>query len=203
MLEQIRASPSAEAVRWGFEFLILTAARTSEVIRAEWAEIDLDAMIWTVPAQRMKARREHRVPLSSAACAVLTTCKAMWPEAKYVFPGRGPDLPLSNMAFEMVMRRLPRPEVPHGFRSTFRVWASEHRWPDDVAEAALAHAPSSKVVAAYLRTDLLDARRPLMEAWGGYATGCPQAASVATKLIDVQNTLASIKMTDVREVNHQ
>lgn len=142
------------------QFAILSAARTGEVLGARWEEIDGD--IWTVPAERMKARREHRVPLSSAALAILAGIPRVGP---FVFPGRRLTEPMSNAAMTMLLRRMGRPEITvHGFRSTFRDWAREQTsFPRDVCEAALAHATTDKVEAAYLRGDALDLRRRLME----------------------------------------
>lgn len=183
LIPRIRATPSIEAVRFALEFLILTAARTGEVLGARWAEIHIDKGLWVIPAARMKASREHRVPLSDAARSLLEEARARWPDTPIVFPGRGPDLPLSNMAMAMLLRRLGRTEVPHGFRSSFRVWAAENRWPADLAEAALAHTPGNKVVAAYHRTDLLELRREMMQAWAAHCTG--ETKTITTEAPDV------------------
>ena len=150
------------------EFLILTAARTSEVIYAQWAEVDLKNHVWIVPAERMKGGCEHRVPLSAAATTVLKRMKQL--SGEYVFPGRTPDSPLSNMALLMTLGRMNHGNITsHGFRSTFRDWAAERtNIPGDVVEMALAHAVESKTEAAYRRTDLSDKRRRLMEAWAEY-----------------------------------
>jgi integrase len=119
-VKQLREAPSTESVRFALEFTLLTAARTGETINARWPEIDLSGHTWTVPAGRMKGRREHRVPLSEAAMQVLHACRERWPDSKFVFPGRNENSPLSNMALLMLMRRLGRNEVPHGLRSSFR-----------------------------------------------------------------------------------
>jgi integrase len=150
------------------EFLILTAARTSEVIYARWPEIDLKNHVWTVPAKRMKGSREHRVPLSASATAVLKRMKRL--KGDYVFPGRTADSPLSNMALLMTLGRMNRGDITsHGFRSTFRDWAAERtNFPSEVVEMALAHAVESKTEAAYRRTDLFDKRQRLMEVWAEY-----------------------------------
>jgi integrase len=149
------------------EFLILTAARSGEVRGACWDEIDLAARVWTVPAARMKAGREHRVPLSGAAVELI---KQMQPCANtgLVFPApRGG--PLSDMTLSAVMRRMKVNAVPHGFRSTFRDWCAEHTdFPREVAEMALAHAIGDKVEAAYRRGDLFDKRRALMALWAQF-----------------------------------
>ena len=144
------------------EFAILTAARSGEVLGARWDEFDLDRAVWTIPATRMKAGREHRVPLSRRA---LKIAKAMREgrNGEFVFPGRKPGKPLSGMALEMVLRRIKTDVTVHGFRSTFRDWAADRTgFPNEVCEAALAH------VAAYRHGDLFDKRRKLMEAWASY-----------------------------------
>src|SRR5579871_127864 len=152
------------------EFAILTAGRTGEVIGARWNEIDIDAATWTVPAARMKGRREHRVPLSAAALAVVEAMKIVR-QGDYLFPGLPADRPLSNMAMLALLRRMKRDDVTvHGFRSTFRDWAAEQTaFPSEVVEMALAHVVNNKVEAAYRRGDLFNKRRKLMDAWAGYS----------------------------------
>jgi len=153
------------------EFLILTASRTSETLEAVWPEIDLKNKVWTIPAERMKAGRDHRVPLAPQAVAVLTEMAALrGRESEWVFPGTRPKRPLSSMALLMLLRRMDWPDLTaHGFRSTFRDWTSETTaFPSEVAEAALAHAVADKVEAAYRRGDLFDKRRDLMEAWAAF-----------------------------------
>ena len=151
------------------EFTILTAARSGEAIGARWAELDLERRVWTVPAERMKGGREHRVPLTDRAAEILEEMAALRVSA-YVFPGSKQDAPLSIMALAMVLRRLDRGEVTaHGFRSTFRDWASERTSaPHEVCEAALAHAIGDKTEAAYRRGDLFEKRRTLMTAWSDF-----------------------------------
>ena len=157
------------------QFLLLTATRTSEVLRSEWPEIDLDNETWTIPADRMKARREHRVPLSRQAVELLSKL----PRVKgnhYVFPGARYGRPLSNMAMLQLMRGMgfgldgDRGDyVPHGFRSSFRDWTGEvTSYPRDVAEMALAHTIENKVEAAYRRGDLFEKRRAMMQEWADY-----------------------------------
>ena len=150
------------------EFTILTAARSGEVLGALWSEVDLERRVWTVPAVRMKGGREHRVPLTARAVEILgemATVRA----SDFVFPGSKRDAPLSNMALAMTLRRLGADVTAHGFRSTFRDWASERTSvPGDVAEMALAHAISDKTEAAYRRGDLFEKRRALMDAWAGF-----------------------------------
>jgi integrase len=152
------------------EFAILTAARTAEIIGALWNEIDLKAKIWTVPASRMKSNREHRVPLSAQALAVLGKLDQGDP-ADHVFAGRSGG-PLSNMALLMLVRRMKHGKLTaHGFRSTFRDWAAERtNFQAEVAEAALGHVVGDKVELAYRRGDFFEKRRRLMEAWGEFAT---------------------------------
>jgi integrase len=166
------------------EFTVLTAARTGEVLGARWREMDMDlaARVWTVPADRMKAGREHRVPLSDAAIAVLEEVRPLAltmdgkpdPEAP-VFPGPRRALPMSNMTMLMLLRRMNRGDLTaHGFRSTFSDWAAERTaYPREVVEMALAHAIGNKVEAAYRRGDLFEKRRQLMAAWAEFC-GAPQ-----------------------------
>ena len=166
---RLRSSEQGEIARLAFEFLILTAARTSEVLGAEWTEIDAAEGLWTVPAGRMKAGREHRVPLSARALEVLARARVLAGDSSLVFPGRSPTKPLSNMVFLMAVRRLKLPITPHGFRSSFRDWAAEAtNLPREVAEMALAHTVENRVEAAYRRRDLLAKRRELMEAWADF-----------------------------------
>jgi integrase len=157
------------------EFLVLTAARTGEVIGARWNEIDMLDKIWTVPAGRMKAHREHRVPLSPRAVAILKEMLAARngdDGNAYVFPGPKPGKPLSNMAFLMLLRRMGLDYLTvHGFRATFKTWASERTsFQNEIAEAALAHIIGDKVEQAYRRGDLFDKRRRLMQQWATYCT---------------------------------
>lgn len=162
------------------EFAILTAARTGEVMGATWAEIDLNAAVWTVPAERMKAAREHRVPLSGRALAILAEMKGDRQEPKgFVFAGQRRDQPLSSMAFLMLLRRMNVKTTAHGFRSSFRDWAGDHTsFPREIAEAALAHAISDKTEAAYRRGTALEKRRELMEMWARYCEGSQSAKVV-------------------------
>lgn len=162
---------SGELVRLALEFLILTAARTGDVIGAHWSEIDFESATWTIPAERMKARREHRVPLSPRSIEILKRAKQLPPTIGLIFPGRR-GKPLSNMAMAMVMRRLGRTETVHGFWSSFRDWTAETtNVPREVCEAALAHAVENKTERAYRRTDLFAKRRQLMDAWAKFISG--------------------------------
>lgn len=150
------------------EFTILTACRSGEVRGAKWAEFDLDARVWTIPADRMKAGKEHRVPLSDAAMAILSVQRER-SFCDYVFPNPSGE-PLSDMTLSAVLRRMKVPAVPHGFRSTFRDWCAEQTdYPREVAEMALAHAIGSKVEAAYRRGDLFGKRTQLMLDWATHA----------------------------------
>lgn len=149
------------------EFLILTAARSGEVRGAKWMELDSDAGVWTVPAERMKARREHRVPLASQARDLLERLPK-FEGSDFVFSAPRGGM-LSDMSISAVMRRMDAEAVPHGFRSTFRDWAAEHtEYAGEIAEMALAHTISNKVEAAYRRGDLLAKRRQMMNDWAEY-----------------------------------
>ena len=152
------------------QLLILTATRSGEVRGATWAEIDLDAGIWIIPPARMKAEREHRIPLSSQAIDLLKRVPKMH-GTDLVFPGLK-NQPLSDMTLTAVLRRMGRGDITaHGFRSTFRDWTAETtNYPREVAEMALAHAVGNAVEAAYRRGDLFDKRRRLMADWANYAT---------------------------------
>ena len=158
------------------ELAILTACRTTEVLGATWAEVDMDGGIWVIPAKRMKARREHRVPLSTASTVALRKLHTIR-AGDYVFPGQREAKPLSNMALLMTLRRLNRTDITaHGFRSTFRDWAAETTdFSSEVVEMALAHAVGDKVEAAYRRGDLFEKRRSLMEDWAAF---CLSATAV-------------------------
>ncbi len=154
------------------EFTILTAARTSETILAQWDEIDFQEQVWTVPASRMKMRRVHRVPLSKRCIELLQELNDTR-LGNLIFPGQNPTKPLSNMAMNMLLRRMEITNATvHGFRSAFRDWCGDETvFPREVAEAALAHKVGSDVEAAYRRSDALEKRRRLMEAWAAYGYG--------------------------------
>jgi integrase len=160
-------------------FLILNATRTTETIGARWPEIDMQNETWTVPPERMKSGVEHRVPLSTDAIAVLQEAmlRRGYDPNGFVFPGRVPGKPLSNMAMLMLLEHMGRDDLTvHGFRSTFRDWAAETGKPADIAEAALAHVVGDKTVAAYQRSDLLDRRRRLMTDWALWCATPPRQA---------------------------
>jgi integrase len=162
------------------EFTILTGARTGETIGAGWDEIDARAKVWTVPAKRMKAGKNHRVPLSKPALALLQgleSCRVS--DAAFIFPGGKAGKAMSNMAMLALLERMERGDLTvHGFRSTFRDWAAERTsFPSEVVEMALAHAVGNKVEAAYRRGDLFEKRRKLMEAWAAQCA-TPKAGKV-------------------------
>ncbi|HXQ51577.1 MAG TPA: integrase arm-type DNA-binding domain-containing protein [Stellaceae bacterium] len=175
------------------EFAILTAARTGEVIGARWREFDLEEKVWTVPGERMKAGREHRVPLSARAVEILEGLKPDDRDGEtgdaFVFTGIGMTKPLSNMAMLMLLRRMKRDDLTaHGFRSTFRDWCAERtNFPSEVAEMALAHAVGDKVEAAYRRGDLFEKRRALADQW---ATFCAMPATGA-KVVAMQRAVGT------------
>ena len=160
------------------EFLILTGARTGEVIGAQWSEIDLLDKTWTVPTSRMKAHREHRVPLSPRVMTILHEMQAAQhrdTDIGFVFPGGTAGMPLSNMAFLMLLRRMARADLTaHGFRATFKTWASERTsFQNEIIEASLAHITGGKVEQAYMRGDLFEKRRRLMQQWATYCIAPP------------------------------
>ena len=171
-LATVRASTAAEAVKLAFEFLVLTAARWGEVRWARWTEMDTEDGVWTIPAARMKANREHRVPLCRRAVEVLDAARALGDNpGPLVFPA-GDGEPLDEKVLRRLLERQKVPAVPHGFRSSFRDWAAEeteHR--REVIEAALAHVVGNKVEAAYARSDLFERRRWLMGDWAEYVGG--------------------------------
>ncbi len=164
-MQNLRTRPGIAAR--ALEFLILTAARSGEVRGASWSELDLDKAIWTIPAERMKAGAEHRVPLSNAALELLSNAPRLT-DSDLVFPGTKGQ-PLSDMSITAVMRRMKLDAVPHGFRSTFRDWAGEKtNYPRELAEQALAHTLTNKVEAAYRRGDALEKRREMMNEWAAH-----------------------------------
>lgn len=159
--------------RLALEAAILTAARSGEVRLAVWREIDLDARTWSIPAARMKAGREHVVPLSDAAVRLFERMKAhRRGDSDLVFPGNARGKPLSDMTLTKALRDMGLAVTAHGFRSTFRDWVSEAtNYPGELAEAALAHVVADKVEAAYRRGNLLEKRRAMMAAWADYCEG--------------------------------
>jgi len=178
-IARLQASDRGEGTKLAFEFLILTALRTSEVLGARWDEIDTVEAVWTVAAHRMKMKRVHRVPLSPRAVSILESAKLLAGDSPFVFPGQKADKPLSNMAFEMTLRRMKVPVTAHGFRSSFRDWSAEATsYPNEVAEMALAHVVKNRVEAAYRRGDLLERRRALMDDWAAF---CGKVAAKQSK----------------------
>ena len=175
-IAQLRAAEASEGSRLAFEFLILTAARTGEVLGARWDEISVTERLWTVPAIRMKAKREHRVPLSDRSLAILARARELAAGSPFVFPGRSGEKPLSNMVLLMLLRRMELAITAHGFRSSFRDWAGEcTSLPREVAEMALAHAVENRVEAAYARSDLLERRRDLMKRWSSFVSSASKS----------------------------
>jgi len=150
------------------EFTIYTAARSSEVRGALWDEFDLERGIWTIPRERSKVSKEHRIPLAKRPLQIVKDLSTTTSQ-DFVFPGGKPGNPLSDMALLSVLRRLGIKQTVHGFRSSFRDWAADQtQFPREVAEQALAHTIGNKVEAAYLRSDLFEKRRHLMQTWANY-----------------------------------
>ena len=168
-MEQLRERKGSSAL--ALEFMILTAARTGEIRGAKWEEIDLTANVWTVPAERMKAGREHRIPLSKRAVAILMSIHSNRNPEEFVFSGWKAGTGLSDGALLALMKKIAfGPYTPHGFRSTFRDWAAEeaYEFSNETVELALAHTIKNKAEAAYRRGDQLERRRELMAAWANY-----------------------------------
>ena len=173
---QIHGSTADPATKLAFKFLILTASRAGEVRNAVWDEIDLESKTWVIPPGRMKARREHRVPLAERAIEILKEAQSLDRGDVLIFPARRSGKPLSNKAFDALLRRLEIPCVPHGFRSSFRDWIIEATsTPWAVGEAALAHRLGNSVESAYARTDLFEKRRELMDDWATFVAGSDRA----------------------------
>ena len=176
-LETIRAAQTRPVVKLALEFLVLTAARSGEARGAVWAEIDLANRVWTIPALRMKPKREHRVPLCGRAVEILEIARTLGNgSTPLVFPTARGGL-LKDMALSALLKKLKIAAVPHGFRSSFRDWAAEETdHPREAVEAALAHVVRNKVEAAYARSDLFERRQPLMDDWSAYVSGAHCAA---------------------------
>jgi integrase len=187
-MEDLRAREGIAAA--AMEFLILNASRTGEVLGARWTEVDRAKAIWTVPADRMKSGKEHQVPLTAAALAVLDRMEKVR-TGEFIFFGQTSGRPLSNMALLVLLRRMKRRDITsHGFRSTFRDWAAERSFPDAVAEAALAHTVPDKVVAAYQRTTFFALRKDMMEKWATFVNSAPAAIS---NVISIRHDVDSIE----------
>lgn len=179
-MEQLRARKAMAAL--ALEFVILTGTRTNEALGATWAEVDLGKAIWTISAGRMKAGREHRVPLSPRAVEILEAVKPLGGETIFKSDSGGE---LSTMAMSMLLRRMKIEVTVHGFRSTFRDWAAEcTAYPHEVCEMALAHTIANKSEAAYRRGDLFEKRRRLMAEW---ATFCASSGKAATTVIPIRS----------------
>jgi integrase len=168
------------------EFCILAAARTNEVLGARWGEIDREGAVWTVPAERMKAGREHRVPLTDRMADIIDELDKT-KTSEFVFPGLKRGKPLSSMALEMVLRRMRIADATvHGFRSSFRDWVHEKtQFPDTLAEAALGHIVGDETERAYRRSDALEKRRQLMKAWAAFC-----GAHAANNLVLINRSAA-------------
>ena len=170
-IETVRAGSAQPAVKLAFEFFVLTATRSGEVRGAQWGEVDTTDRVWTLSAQRMKAKREHRVPLCGRALEILDAARALGDGNPHVFPMRS-GRPISASTLLKMLNDLGIAAVPHGFRSSFRDWAAEETdHPREVIEAGLAHVVQNKVEAAYARSDLFERRRRLMDDWATYL--CP------------------------------
>ena len=168
-LAAIRRSRAMTSTKLALEFLILTAARSGEVREAVWDEIDLDNRLWVIPAARMKAKRAHRVPLSPQAITILREARAFGDGSNVIFPGSRYGVALSDMTLSKLVKELGFDADVHGFRTSFRTWVQEQtNYPREVAEAALAHAVGDAVEQAYARSDMLDRRRHMMDAWAEY-----------------------------------
>jgi integrase len=187
----LRARDSVAAI--ALEFAILTCGRTGEVLGARWPEFDLEQRIWTVPPKRMKAGREHRVPLSKPALSIIERM-AKIRSGDFVFPGQSEGRPLSNMALLMQLRRMGRTNLTvHGFRSTFRDWVSEAtNFPSEAAELALAHVISNAVEAAYRRGDQFEKRRQLADAWAAYWTCIGKVESSPMSYEELDDTATTV-----------
>ena len=174
----VQASGAGISTKLAFEFLVLTATRSGEARGALWSEIDLGpatsatSATWTIPASRMKAKREHRIPLTARAVAILREARALGDGTGLVFPGTKAGKSLSDMTLSKLVKELDFAADIHGFRTSFRTWAQERtNFPREVAEAALAHAIKDKAEAAYARSDVFEKRRKMMDAWAGYLAG--------------------------------
>lgn len=165
----VMASKAGLATKLALEFLVLTAGRSGEIREATWPEISMEKKIWVIPAERMKMKRPHRVPLSSRAIAILETARGLDDGSGLVFPGTRPGRPLSDMTLSKLVKELGFAADIHGFRTSFRTWAQEKSsFPREVAEAALAHLTGDAVERAYARSDLFEKRREMMDAWAEY-----------------------------------
>lgn len=171
-IDAVKASGAGLATKLALELLVLTASRSGEIRLAAWSEFDLKAKVWEVPAERMKMKKLHRVPLSDRALALLDEAKALDDGSGLVFPGTKTGKPLSDMTLSKLVKELGFPVDVHGFRTSFRTWAQERAtFPREVAEAALAHAVGDAVEQAYARSDVFEKRRKMMDAWAAFLAG--------------------------------
>ena len=178
LANHVRNREPYDLTRAMLELLILTAARSGEIRGMTWSEVNLEAAIWTIPPERMKAKMQHRIPLAPSAVALLKSVQGLELHETLVFPTPRTEGMFSDMVMSSFLRRVKagsdspdRVATAHGFRSSFRDWCSEQGYPRDLAERALAHTVENKVEAAYHRTDLLEQRRPMMQAWSDFCTG--------------------------------
>lgn len=172
LLAQVRNSRSSDNVKWAFEFIVLTAARSGEVRNAVWEEIDAKTKTWVIPKGRMKAGREHSVPLSPAAWEILQKARARWPKGTeptgLIFPGEKKKA-ISDMTLTQLLRRMQQPYTVHGFRASFRTWGAEiGHYEHEILEVALSHVVGDATVRAYQRSDMVERRRKLMNDWAIY-----------------------------------
>jgi len=168
-IQRVRASDASLSTKLALEFIVLTATRSGETRGALWSEFDLENAEWTIPGERMKAKRPHRIPLSQRCLEILKDAKKLSDGASYVFPGNTKGNPLSDTTLSKLLKELGVAAVPHGFRSSFRDWAGEQtNFPREVCEFALAHVIRDKAEAAYARSDLFEKRRKLMNTWAQY-----------------------------------
>ena len=168
-IERVRASNARPVVKLALEFLVLTAARWGEVRWAEWTEIDRDDCVWTIPATRMKSKRQHRVPLCGRAMEMLDAARTLGEGVSPLVFTKRRGKPLVDIELRRLLQKQKIAAVPHGFRSSFRDWAAEETdHPREVIEASLAHVVQNRVEAAYARSDLFERRRILMDDWSRY-----------------------------------
>ncbi|WP_109809643.1 tyrosine-type recombinase/integrase [Sphingosinithalassobacter portus] len=172
-IAKVRGSEAGKSTKLAFEFLVLTATRSGETRLAVWSEFDLEKRLWTIPADRMKTKRAHRIPLSDRCIEILSEARALKSESsELVFPGALGGRPLSDMTLSKLMKELSISAVPHGFRSSFRDWAGERTsYSREVMEFSLAHLISDKAEAAYARSDLFEKRANIMRDWSLYISG--------------------------------
>ena len=176
----VNATSAGQTTKLCFEFLVVTAARSGEVRGARWSEIDLESSTWEIPGHRTKTGREHKVPLSNRALAILTEARALSDGSGLIFLSTRYGRPMGDNVLSKLLREHDIPATPHGFRSSFRDFCGEATdAPREIAEASLGHTISNQVEAAYLRSDLLGKRRALMQRWADYLAGGASAGVVS------------------------